>query len=418
VDSVPDQSQHDFYSDFNAISSRCSNRGHSPQLMTLWSQRSTSLRHHSPEFAASEHKMTQLASLRQNRAKHSGFGKDAGPVQRLEGAPNAQTKRLNGEARSMSCKPVMRDPLKENQLDSSGAHPRDLPVDKRRPADVEMARVLKTAPLRVASDPSNGTIAYWKHGALHDVVEPMADHVVMTYTGSMQRLERRSGKSVAIGTARSGVVTIIPAGSSARWDIPGLVNVIQLYLPHRTLERVAGEADTATPSDLLERTGHPDPITSRLLASAADVLEGSAALDALFRQQLTDLLATRLLAAHTGSSAAIQPAIGGLSPMTLRRAIERLRADSDADVSLGALASDAGLSRFHFCRAFKESTGLSPHAWLRQHRLEQAMNMLRDTDASVVSVAAALGYSSQTAFAAAFRKLTGETPSDWRRRIR
>jgi transcriptional regulator GlxA family with amidase domain len=53
-----------------------------------------------------------------------------------------------------------------------------------------------------------------------------------------------------------------------------------------------------------------------------------------------------------------------------------LRSDSDADVSPAALASDAGLSRFHFCRAFKESTGLSPHAWLRQHRLE----LLRDTE--------------------------------------
>ena len=129
-------------------------------------------------------------------------------------------------------------------------------------------------------------------------------------------------------------------------------------------------------------------------------------------------MATRLLAAHTGSPATFQPALGGLSPTVLRRAIERLRSDSDADVSLAALAADAGLSRFHFCRAFKQSTGLSPHAWLRQHRLEQAMTMLRDTDASVVSVAMALGYASQTAFAAAFRRLTGETPSDWRRRTR
>jgi len=45
------------------------------------------------------------------------------------------------------------------------------------------------------------------------------------------------------------------------------------------------------------------------------------------------------------------------------------------------------------------------------------MNMLRQPDETIVSVAAALGYSTQTAFAAAFRKLTGETPSDWRRRI-
>jgi AraC family transcriptional regulator len=86
-------------------------------------------------------------------------------------------------------------------------------------------------------------------------------------------------------------VTIIPAGSSARWDIPGAVDVIQLYLPHTTLERVAREADAPALGDLLERTGHPDAVTSGLLMSSADALEGNAALDALFRQRLTDLLA-------------------------------------------------------------------------------------------------------------------------------
>jgi AraC family transcriptional regulator len=318
----------------------------------------------------------------------------------------------------MSCQPILRDPSQENQPDDSEMPRRNQHIRDRRSADTEMARVLKTAPLRMASDPLGGAIAHWKHGALHDIVEPMGDHVIMTYLAGTQRLERRTGKSVAIGTARPGVVTIIPAGSSARWDIPGPVNVVQLYIPQATLARVAGEADITAPGGLLERTGHPDPITSRLLVSGADALEGSATLDALFRHQLTDLLTTRLLAAHTGTPAIFQPTLGGLSPVALRRAIERLRSDSDTDVSLAALASDAGLSRFHFCRAFKESTGLSPHAWLRQHRLEQAMNMLRDTNASVVSVAAALGYASQTAFAAAFRKLTGETPSDWRKRMR
>ncbi|MBR1121153.1 helix-turn-helix transcriptional regulator [Bradyrhizobium lablabi] len=295
-------------------------------------------------------------------------------------------------------------------------HP-SAPAD-RRPADAEMERVLKMAPLRTASDPSNGVIAYWKHDPLHDIVEPMADHVIMTFPAGPQRFERRSGKSVVAGTVRSGTVTVIPAGSSSRWDVYEPLTVVHLYLPQATLQRVALEAGLAGPGDLLERTGHPDPVTSRLLLSATDAMEGSTTLDALFRQQLTDLMATRLLAAHAGSPAAIQPVIGGLSPTTLRRAVERLRSDSDADVSLATLASDAGLSRFHFCRAFKESTGLSPHAWLRQYRLEQAMDMLRNPETSVISVAAALGYSSQTAFAAAFKKLTGETPSDWRRRMR
>jgi AraC family transcriptional regulator len=311
-------------------------------------------------------------------------------------------------------KPILRDPSREDSPAASDVS-RD---NDRRTADAEMARVLGTTPFHMALDPSGGGIAHWKHDPLHDVVAPMTHHVIMAYNGVMQRMERRSGKSVAIGTFRPGVVIIIPEGSSSRWDIPKPVDVVQLYLPHTTLKRVANEADTAQPIDLLERTAHPDPITSRLLLSAADVLEGNGALDTLFRQQLTDLLASRLLAAHAGSPTTIQPVTGGLAPKALLRAIERLRSDSDADVSLAALAAEAGLSRFHFCRAFKQSTGLSPHAWLRQHRLEQAMTMLRDTDASVVSVAMALGYASQTAFAAAFRRLTGETPSDWRRRVR
>ena len=284
----------------------------------------------------------------------------------------------------------------------------------RRPANVEMTRVLKTMPVRIVSDSVSGTIAHWRH----DIVEPMTDHVIMTFPAGSQRFERRTGKSIEVGTARAGVVSIISAGSSSRWDIHLPLNVVQLYLPQKTLERVASEANIPGSSNLLDRSAHPDPITARLLMSAAEVLDGSAALDALFRQQLTDLLATRLLSAHAGSPDKVQPVIGGLTPAALRRSIERLRSDSDTDVSLGTLAADAGLSRFHFCRAFKESTGLSPHAWLRQHRLEQAMNMLRDVDMSVVSIAAELGYASQTAFAAAFRKLTGETPSDWRRRMK
>src|SRR6195256_4567800 len=281
-------------------------------------------------------------------------------------------------------KPILRNPS-EDPPAASETRQSNAPIADGRTADVEMARVLGTTPFHMALDASGAGIAHWKHEPLHDVVESMSHHVIMAYNGSVQRMERRSGRSLATGTFRPGVVIIIPEGSSSRWDIPKPVDVVQLYLPHATLKRVADEAETATPTDLLERTAHPDPITSRLLLSAAGVLEGNEALDSLFRQQLTDLLATRLLAAHAGAPAAVQPVVGGLAPKALLRAIERLRSDSDADVSLAALAAEAGLSRFHFCRAFKESTGLSPHAWLRQQRLEQGMNILPDTDASIVS---------------------------------
>lgn len=327
----------------------------------------------------------------------------------MVGSSDARTGISNGEAQQSSQTGAATETLK----------PIDDPKELR-PADREMARVLNTPPLQIAGgiDPSQALIAHWQHGALHDVVEPMSDHVVMTYIDTMQRLARRSGRSFASGTARPGVVTIIPAGSSARWDIDGKVDVLQLYLSQATINRIAAEAGKTAANDLLERTGHPDPTISRLLTMATDALDGGAALDTLFRQQLTELIATRLLASHTGTPTNYQPPSGGLSPSALRRAMERLHSENDTDVSLAALASDAGISRFHFCRAFKESTGLSPHSWLRQHRLAQAKAMLRDPSMPIVFIAAELGYGSQTAFAAAFRRLTGETPTDWRRRAR
>src|SRR3546814_732975 len=178
-------------------------------------------------------------------------------------------------------KSTLRAPSQGDSPAASEARQDHLPPPGQRPPDAKMERVLKTAPRRMALDPSGEAIAHLKHEPLHDVVEPMSHHVIMAYNGSIQRMERRSGRSVAIGTFRPGVVIIIPEGSSSRWDIPKPVDVVQLYLSHITLARVAGEADMAAPGILLERTAHPDPITSRLLLTAADVLESNEALDAL-----------------------------------------------------------------------------------------------------------------------------------------
>ena len=92
--------------------------------------------------------------------------------------------------------------------------------------------MLKTTPLRMASDPSSGAITFWKHDPLHDVVKPMADHVIMAFPAEPVRFERRDGKAFVNGMTRPGTVTVIPAGSSSRWDIHQPLSVVQLYLPH------------------------------------------------------------------------------------------------------------------------------------------------------------------------------------------
>ena len=135
-------------------------------------------------------------------AKRRAIGDSAsvsrGRSARNEGVSECEDSSMSNEIRH--------DPLKA-LLVAPSSRQSELPVGDPRPADVEMSRVLKTAPLQMASDSSNGAIAHWKHGPLHDVVEPMTDHVIMAYDGAIQRIERRRGGRLRLERSRSGVVT-------------------------------------------------------------------------------------------------------------------------------------------------------------------------------------------------------------------
>lgn len=109
-----------------------------------------------------------------------------------------------------------------------------------------------------------------------------------------------------------------------------------------------------------------------------------------------------------------RPARGGLAPGQLRRAIDLLRAHAMTGLSLDALASALGLSPWHTARAFKQSTGQSPHQFLNGCRVERAKAMLQQQDPPIGVVAEAIGFSNPTTFARVFRRHTGMCPTRYR----
>ncbi len=286
------------------------------------------------------------------------------------------------------------------------------------PADMEMERVLRTPPIESLNihDPFETRLARWKHQPFHDVVKPMSDHVVMTYLGAMQRLERISGRDHRSAMGRRGTITVIPAGSSSRWDIHGPMDIVQLYMAPQLLDHIAQECPGST-RQLIEITARPDAFLAALLERSLGSPDNPSFLEALYRQQITSLIAVHLLKGPDHAAEYPGRASGGLAPHVLRKVLERLSSDDELDFSLGALAAEANLSRFHFCRAFKKSTGVSPHEWLRERRLEQAMEMLRDPRVLITDVAGQLGYATLTAFSVAFKRHTGLTPSEWRNAV-
>src|SRR5258705_1246168 len=116
---------------------------------------------------------------------------------------------LNGEDKHMR-KQIWRVISQQHQPDISRAQQRDLPIGESPHADAEMTRVLKTAPLRMASDPTSGVITFWRHDPLHDVVKPMADHVIITFPAEPVRFERRDRKTFLNRMTPPGALTGIP----------------------------------------------------------------------------------------------------------------------------------------------------------------------------------------------------------------
>jgi len=81
------------------------------------------------------------------------------------------------------------------------------------------------------------------------------------------------------------------------------------------------------------------------------------------------------------------------------------------------LATLVGLSRFHFCTAFRMATGHTPHEWLTVQRIQRAKALLRDPTLSITEIALTVGYQTSSAFAATFRKIAGVTPTEFRRSL-
>jgi AraC-like DNA-binding protein len=105
---------------------------------------------------------------------------------------------------------------------------------------------------------------------------------------------------------------------------------------------------------------------------------------------------------------------GGLAPFTLNRILDRFANSGEQRTSLSQVAKDAGCSVEHLCRAFRQSTGRSPHAYLNMLRLERASVLLRTTDMSVTEIALACGYSSGSHLATRFSREAGVPPIGYR----
>jgi len=105
---------------------------------------------------------------------------------------------------------------------------------------------------------------------------------------------------------------------------------------------------------------------------------------------------------------------GGLPNWRLRRALELLEADLTKTPTLAELARPLRLHPTSFCRAFKQSTGLSPHRFLLVQRINRAKEMMKDQKRTLTEIGLDCGFSSSSHFSVVFKRVTGVSPRIYR----
>ncbi|QYE34706.1 AraC family transcriptional regulator [Polymorphobacter sp. PAMC 29334] len=110
-----------------------------------------------------------------------------------------------------------------------------------------------------------------------------------------------------------------------------------------------------------------------------------------------------------------EPRAAGRPPGWLNRAVEMIFTSDDPDLSVAAVASDAGVHPVHLARVFRRFLGCSPGDYLRGHRMERAAAMLGKGIASLAAVAQSTGYVDQAHLNRTFRSRLDTTPARWRK---
>ena len=104
-----------------------------------------------------------------------------------------------------------------------------------------------------------------------------------------------------------------------------------------------------------------------------------------------------------------------LAHWKLEKVTEFMLANLSERQQLSTLATISGLSKSHFARAFKGSTGLPPHCWLLTMRIKRACAMLTETDMPIIDIAYLTGFADQSHFTRRFRQVVGMSPGALRR---
>jgi AraC-like DNA-binding protein len=223
-----------------------------------------------------------------------------------------------------------------------------------------------------------------------------------------------NGRPVRVESWDAGKTYIFDLRQDPRALVRGASHAVHFYLPLATLNAFAEQNDSSAISDLIYKPGigTHDPVMLHLALATLGAFREKHEATGLFLDEVLGAACAQALGRY-GTKQFSNRRASGLAQWQERRAKEIM--NEKMDVSLAELAQECQLSITHFARAFRQSTGMSPHQWLLVRRLSKAKSLIEGSNLTLAEVAAICGFSSQSHLNAAFRRYAGTSPGRWRR---
>lgn len=268
---------------------------------------------------------------------------------------------------------------------------------------------------------SGDGIKFYRKRSLGDSVNPVATpgadrgYLVGVAMGHGHRRRILHEHHSSMHEFEKGAVYIRNFVDPYRAEMEGPLDFMLMEISPDFLERTIEERSGVRIRSLECVTALKDPVLVNLAAAVAPSLDRPHESSTLFIDQMGVAIATYLVEYYGGGAPRAPRKSRTMSRQHEERAKEMLRQRLDGGISIADVAEACSLSRSYFIRAFRETTGLTPHQWLMAQRIEQARGMLTDPALSLAEIATRCGFSDQSHFTRAFTQTTGVSPGQWRR---
>ncbi|MBW4541344.1 MAG: AraC family transcriptional regulator [Myxacorys chilensis ATA2-1-KO14] len=212
-----------------------------------------------------------------------------------------------------------------------------------------------------------------------------------------------------------GYIEVFPAGlcSQICWDQE--IDFTHFYLDPAFVAQVAHETVDPDRVEIQFEPKRSDALVYQICQALRSDLDTGGSGNGFYGDSMATALAAHLLRRYSTRRLTFREYEDGLSKFKLKQAIEYIHAHLGENLSLAAIADELDMSQYYFCRLFKRSTGISPHQYLIQQRVERAKQLLRQPERTITAIALECGFSNQSHFAKHFGKLVEISPKQFRK---